>query len=563
MKKTIIIWIFIFILIAIIFEGVMRAQSGMPPLKAESRQFKYNYLDIHKKLYKKVREGGIDRYVCQRQDYEEYEGFSAVRTFGSTRIFALGGSVAYNWNGCEDVQEKDFEIINCGMPGYDSYRVQIIAKEILSYKPDLIIVLSGNNEFYPRQGFNPKIYYVNKFFSKFWAYRILQDYFLKLDNKSEFAFNRSREQMRLDYEKNIRLIVRNAKKKGVSVILCTLPVNFRDCPPLGRSPLDKQFILARILLENGNYLEAIDVFGKFSQDNPNNPLGYYFLGRTYDAMEKYQQAKENYLMSLEVSYRDDTATPSNNKTIRQICAEEEVGLVDLEKIFMDMAPHGLSGREQFLDHCHWWHEYYSLIDEAIVKEIFQNNAIYSKMFNSDRPKNRVVSSLPQFVFPSLAEFGKNQEYRDSITGNAVFNSIMNDNGLSERAICHFKTLYLMSPNELWNLQFSRERIKELFFDNKYLTETILDNNFSQKQWPWVLYHIGETYRRLKLYKEALVYFNNAIDLDEKNYLVYLGRALVYHALGEKQKARESIYKAEEKSNSNSLEIRYYKEILDL
>jgi len=66
-----------------------------------------------------------------------------------------------------------------------------------------------------------------------------------------------------------------------------------------------------------------------------------------------------------------------------------------------------------------------------------------------------------------------------------------------------------------------------------------------------------------LYKELVVYFNNAIDLDENNYLAYLGKALVYHTLGQKQKARESIYKAEEKSNSNSVEIKYYKEILDL
>jgi len=563
MNKAIIVWILIFILIVIVFEGVMRIQHGPPPCATESRQFKYKYLDIYKKLYKKVRENGIDVYVCQRQDYEVYEGFPAVKAPNTVRIFVLGGSVAYNWNDYEDVPDKDFEIINCGMPGYDSYRVYLIAKEILSYKPDLIVVFSGNNEVYPRQGFNLTAYYLNKFLRKLWTYRTLQDYFLKLSNKSEITFNRSREQIRSDYEENIRLIVRSAKRKGVPVILCTLPVNFRDCPPKRRNPLDKQFLLAKFLLENGNYSEAIGLFEEFLQDNPNNSFGYHFLGRAYDKIENYQQARKNYIMSLEVSHYSDTAIPSGNRTIRQICAEEKVGLVDLEKIFMDIAPHGLLGREQFFDHCHWWYEYYSLIDEVVVKEIFQNNAIYSRIFSSDKYKDRLVSFPPHSYSLSLEELGKNEEYRDNVAGNAAFNSIDGRNELSERALCHFKTLYLMNPDELWNLQFSREKIKELLFKNLWINEFISDNHFFQKQWPRVLYHIGETYRRLKLYKEAFAYFNNAIALDGSNYLPYLGRALIYHALGEKQKACENINKAEKNSKRDSLEIKYYKEILEL
>ncbi len=116
---------------------------------------------------------------------------------------------------------------------------------------------------------------------------------------------------------------------------------------------------------------------------------------------------------------------------------------------------------------------------------------------------------------------------------------------------------------LWNLRFFEEKIRKSFLEDAWGNEFMSDSHVFEKSWPLVNYHVGETYRRLNLYKESLVYFNEAIALDDDNYLPYLGKALVYHTLGQKQKARESIYKAEEKSNSNLVEIKYYKEILEL
>jgi len=566
MKKPIIVWTFIFVLMVTIPEAGMRIRYGLPPCEPDPCQFKYTYVDIYKKFFKKVHEKGRDVYIPQRT-MNLARGFVAVKDANTVRIFLIGGSVAYDWyqwdlykleNIFKDlIPDKDFEIINCGMCGYDSYRVYLVEKEILSYQPDLIIILSGNNEFYDKVKVNLRAYYTNKFLRKLWIYRKLQDHFLQWCDELEIEYSRDREQRLVNYGKNIRRIVRKAKAKRVPIILCTLPVNFRDCAPAEKYPLDKQFLLGKFLLENENYLVAEDTFKKFLKDKPNDSFGYYFLGRAYDKMENYQKAKENYLMALELSYGSGRASPSSNAIIRRICAEGDAGLADLEKAFMDIASHGLLGREQFYDSCHWWDEYYFLVAKVVVREIVQKVAVYLLIL--DPNKYKLDSFPPPCNFISLSERGKRENDIKHIN-ISVWEALEYPHELSECAISYFGTLYLMDQDSLWKIQFSKEEIKETFMNDPWLKEIIPAYIF-EKQWPSVLYHVGETYRRLKLYKEALTYFNKAIALDENNYLPYIGRALVYHTFGDKGKAQDNINRADE--FSESVEIKYYKEILGL
>lgn len=581
MKKIAFVLIFSLILLIFIAEGISRINWGMPPRELDPTSFSYTYVDIYQKFFKKVYKENKDIYIPQRPGNKAKE-FTAVKEPNTLRIFVLGGSVAHDWSDQRNLSflentlknlmpDKYFEIINCGMNGYDSFRVYLVEKEILSYNPDLIIILSGNNEFYNQVKVNLGAYYINKSLRRLWVYRKLQNYFFQWLEDNDLIHERGIEERFDNYKKNIQRIAKRAKAKNIPIILSTLPVNFRDCPPEERSPLDKQFILAKILLENGNYFEAIGVFEKFLQDNPNDSFGYYFLGRTYDEMENYQQAKENYLKSLNLSGEVwHRASFRSNNLVRQVCVEKEIGLADLEKTFMNIASHGLLGREQFADNCHWWDEYYFLVAKAIIKEMTQDNEMYSQIFRTDRYE----PDLASFNFLSLTERGKSEIDVEWASTTAIWKVIESGDAiatvdsklkdeLSERAVSYFKTLYLMNPNELWNLQFSKEKIKRILSEHALIDELISNSIIFKKRWPLIMYHVGETYRRLKLYKEALVYFNNAITLDKNSYLPYLGQSLTYHALGDKQKARESIYKAEEKSNSNLVEIKYYKEILDL
>jgi len=286
-------------------------------------------------------------------------------------------------------------------------------------------------------------------------------------------------------------------------------------------------------------------------------------------MGDYQKAKENYLESLDLSGETwHRASVRSNNVVRRVCIEEEVGLADLSKAFMDTTYSGLLGREQFLDNCHWRGEYYFLAAKVIIKEMTQSNEIYSQIFRADRYEPDLLSCK----FISLAERGKSKDSINQASTIAIWKVVESgemgreaddelQGGLSEEAVSYFKTLYLMNPNELWNLQFSEEKIKKMLSKHPLVNDFISNSIIFERNWPLIIYHIGETYRRLKLYKEALVYFNNAITLDKNSYLPYLGQSLTYYALGEKSKAHNSIKKAEELSES--IEVKYYKNILGL
>ena len=387
--KQIIISIFIVCLLIICIEAVMMIKLGLPPREEDLPNFKYDYVDINNKFFKKVYKENGYMYVPQRlyNAFEHTKEFSAIKSSDTIRIFILGGSVAHEFNHSsfesllqEVILDKKFEVINCGMDGYDSYRVYLIEKEILKYDPDLIIVLSGNNEFRNKMKINLKAYYLNKFLSNFWVFRKVQNKIVQLFDKKDPQFNRNGEKRIIAYEKNIRNITLSAKKKGVPIILCTLPVNMKDYPPNVPIPICKEFYAGSFFLENDKYSKAIEEFENLLKIKPKNPFGFYYLGHTYERMKNFTKAKEYYLKHLDSSEDDwDVATPRSNEIVRKVCVEEEVGLVDLELSFMDTASYGLLGREQFYDNCHWYSEYYDIVEGQLMLEIYKNDQRYQNI----------------------------------------------------------------------------------------------------------------------------------------------------------------------------------------
>jgi len=375
MKKVFLSYILIFLLIFCILEGIIRVYYGPCTVKPDFSNFEYYYIDIHSDFFKKIYRGNKLVYVPVRE-YHKSQLFTAKKSSDTIRIFILGGSVVRDLvvTKFENVLTrlspgKNFEVINCGIGGYDSYRVYLVAREIINYNPDLLIVLSGNNEFYNPVKINLSIYYFNKFLRKSCAYSKFQD-LLKSWHRGKSSMNYN--QKRLDnYRRNIQNIVREANMKGIPIILCTIPVDIRDCPPRIERPLNKLFLRGLLNLHEDNYNKAIVNFRKFLNANPQDTFGYYFLGRVYDKMKKFRKARLYYLKSLELDSSYSRAAPIINKIIRRICIKKDIVLADIEKAFIDKVPYGLLGGEQFKDNCHWYKEYYNLMFETILKKFFK------------------------------------------------------------------------------------------------------------------------------------------------------------------------------------------------
>ncbi|MCK5492421.1 MAG: hypothetical protein KAJ14_04850 [Candidatus Omnitrophica bacterium] len=554
--------IIVLIVMFVGLEGSICFFYGTLSSKSEIFNFDKMYKDIYKPFFKKIQRNNEYLYVS-KNPLLNYQEFSVVKKKSVIRIFILGGSVAELYG--KDLSLRlgfkclapdiSFEIINCGIGGYDSYRVLLVEKEILNYDPDLIIIFSGNNEYYASAKFSPIAYSLNKILSKLWSYRKLQGQVSRLLSYVGIEQFRNRERRLIDYRKNIIRIVKKAKNKKIPIILNTLPFNMRDCPPSGMSyPLNKEIIRSMYLLDKKDYHSAVEVLTKYLEYNSESSLGFFYLGKAYDRINDYKRAKENYLKGFHL--RDslwERATSESNKIIRNIGNRENITIVDLEQVFINKSSNGLMGRELLRDNCHWWEDCNLIVSYSILEAMFKNKDSYRQIFGN---------SLYEFNLPipktlTMQERGKNKKEIRMLREHCVWSLLVSD--FYEISVLYsMETLFYLNPKVLWDIQYSKENIYEEFMKDRTMREYIIENGIDKK-WPLIICSVGETYRRLGLFKEALSYFNHSIELDKYNYLPYVGKALLFSALGDKHNALINFEHAE--SLSDNEEIKSYKALV--
>ncbi len=532
------------------YEIILRIQRGPVPSEPISPLFNYNYVDIYKKFFKKVilPDGNII-YKSQRNP-NLYIEFPAYKRKDTKRIFVVGGSVAlltfkdnsYIKNMLQELfPEIRFEIINCGMAGYDSYRERILVEEVLHYEPDLIIIMTGNNEFYSPVRLNIAIYKLNHLLRRSWAFREFHDKMFNANIEKPIP-----EKYRLiNFEKNLRIIARKTKKKNVSMLMCTLPVNFKDCSPKGTPGWrDKQFLLAWLDLSDKKIEKAINGFEQFILANPTDPFGYYFLAKSYEFVKNYSNAQELYLKALSLdSNSKDRCTPERNQIIRSICTHEKLMLVDLEKAFINIASHGLLGKEIFMDNCHWWNEYNIIAKVEIIKAIIKSNLLnleskYNFLYNpSTDPifKNKVSNIEEETLELVECAFGELCNYNVSF--------------FSERTITFLEATYDIDHKFFDDVITLKERIYNDIKDSFFGKEIILKFD---TYWPAFLCHIGECFRRLGLFDKSIKYFNQAIELDSNLKQAYLSRGFSYYKIGLIEQAYNDFEKLKDDTIYNQL-----------
>lgn len=98
--------------------------------------------------------------------YVSRDRFLARKPPGTYRIFCLGASTTvgfpYMFNGSYSSLLRDrlitlfpdqrVEVVNVGITAVNSYTVADLARELMDYEPDLLIVYAGHNEFYGALG---------------------------------------------------------------------------------------------------------------------------------------------------------------------------------------------------------------------------------------------------------------------------------------------------------------------------------------------------------------------------------------------------------------------------
>ncbi len=351
-------------------EGVWRGLAGPPASEPLPDGFHEYYETLASSFLHEsggTCQAAADRFWCAP--------FTARKPAGVYRVFLVGGSVAQFFEKHRRCLEEALgrlrpglriEILDCGSCGFDSWRDARVTGEAARFDPDLFVVLSGNNEHAQfNRDYNPSLYRLNRVLRRLHTFRWVQDRVRRL--LPLLAGADGVERRAAVFKRNLRSLLRAAGR--TPVVLCTLPVNVRDCAPEGMPPSDPLLRRGLLWVDEGRMDWAMKAFSAYLARSGPEPFGLYFLGRAFDRIGRPGTARWYYLQALdrELPRRRGRMSPRLNAVVRSLACEFHAGLADLEMDFALADPAGMPGVRQFRDYCHWHPAYYDLAARSIAR----------------------------------------------------------------------------------------------------------------------------------------------------------------------------------------------------
>lgn len=518
---AVIVPVLFFFCVELFFRLTWREQSPRDDLSA------YLKLPIPRRCYIKeeVTFGRASYRACQDGFPCSPERIEMPKQENVRRIIIVGESIALPFKGelfssllAGLVSDKKVEVINCAKPAYDSHRVCYVIEEMLSYSPDVIVVMSGNNEFYNSQPFDSLLAKAERLLKKL---SLAYAWMSSPRGISSRGFAPLNAQQRLEnYSRNLRFMVRTAKSRKVPIALCTAPINIRDCPPLVQPPNDERYWRAKLIGEAGNRGKAIELFATYLKRSPGDAMAHFNLAKMYDAQGDFEKARYHYLKSAYFSYgKLHHACAESNEIVRAVCQQEGAVLVDIEWLFSQIAPQGMPGYNMFIDSCHWHGQYNKEVMSLVASAIGHPQKPARVQGAITLPETRSIQHPPQEGLNKIKE--------------AAALVIKWRYSPNERAIALFEFARQIVPETLLRLKENQDEIRQQLAADYWLKNRA---EMLEDRWGDILAHVGECYRRQGFFREAEDYFKSALAFDSQDHLARLGRALLLATLGGRRDA---------------------------
>lgn len=375
--------------------------GGYPPVFKALRTY-------HGEQYVGTYQPGINTFFWQNLSSTgsmEEQVFLSPRPKGVTRIMAFGGSAMRGFPQPPTLVSTSFlramltdlwpgrnvEVLNFGTTAIASFPVMHILEEAVEYEPDLVIIYSGNNEFYGADGvaslhsFGQSTFAMSTLRSLRatglgqWITDVITSRQANTATAGSDGRQRSlmesviadgqigpddvrRRHASMNLENHLTAMVNACHDRGIPVILCTLPVNERDMRPLGEdSPReltgDEQKRLSELLgAAEAGLVDRPAESAKSARDaiamSAGNARAHYLLGRSLMAQGQDAEALQQFRASVELDPMPWRAPPSLSDVVRRVASDHGAILCDLEKSFEAASPHSAIGWELMDDHVH-------------------------------------------------------------------------------------------------------------------------------------------------------------------------------------------------------------------
>jgi tetratricopeptide (TPR) repeat protein len=326
-----------------------------------------------------------------------------IKSPGTCRVFVLGESAAMGFPDPpvsfgrvlevllqQAYPERNFEVINTAMTAINSHAVLSIARDCARLKPDVFVVLLGNNEVVGpfgaagvvnAQAGNLQIVRANLFVQSTRSGQLLGHLMRSLKpvatesswtGMALFAGSQVRhDDPRLagtydNFRQNLRDICHTGVDAGAKVVVCTVPVNLQDCPPFAavHDPQlsDEQIAAFDWVYQQGVHAEAagksaeaLERYDAAAGIDADYADLVYRRARCHAGLGHAEEAAKDYARARDLDALRFRSDSKINQTIHEVAggmAAAGVHLVDAEKEFASTCPSGVPGEALFLEHVH-------------------------------------------------------------------------------------------------------------------------------------------------------------------------------------------------------------------
>ena len=344
-----------------------------------------------------------------RLRYDEFARPKGPETF---RIFVFGGSAAFGLGYSRQGTFSEFlerllswlqpgrdpEVINCSLVGMASEQVFEMALEVLAdYDPDLLIVYSGNNEFYEIPGriassrfLSPGILGAHiwlschsrfYFFMKKTAETLISKYRPETEAGEEGAsvadperadrvkgvlgetIEKNYRSLKLllaqVYRHNLIKIARAARTRGTPLILCTVASNLADYdhPPSLRLRKNKglrdEVERAERMIARREHAGALEVLAGAGREIFGEARITFLKARCLEELGRMDEARRLYEQANEEDFQSpNRAKASFNRIVADVAEQAGAIYVNVAGLFARQSPGGIVGENLFFDYCH-------------------------------------------------------------------------------------------------------------------------------------------------------------------------------------------------------------------
>jgi tetratricopeptide (TPR) repeat protein len=288
--------------------------------------------------------------------------------------------------------DKAIDVINLGMTATNSFTVLDMAREIVAYEPDLIIVYDGHNEFYGALGVSSnespgKSRWLTQAYLRLIHVRsfvLLRDLYgrarglfhtqspvptrgtmmekMSYGNYIEYGSPTYRRALDI-FKENLAALKSLCEGRGVPLLLGTQVSNLRDQPPLvpgnseGAPPGNRAKISSLLSLGMQERLTGApdSALGAFRAALALDSLRadpHYMIARCLDSLGDRSAARSEYVRARDFDQLRFRTSSDFNDAIRTMDDGRGVFVVDMERLFQDHSPDSLIGNTLIMEHLH-------------------------------------------------------------------------------------------------------------------------------------------------------------------------------------------------------------------